>query len=222
MERAAGGQPRPVADATCAAARRPAADRAGAAAEYLEQARKFVEDRGRRPTSRPTTCCAAGRGARRPRPIDPMRLRRPSWTGSAKLRLLEGYRERDGLELGRAAAAAGRPAVLRRAAGQGALQPAGRPRARCSGCSPTTRSTPGDDRRRRTDTRAYFRGECLRAVRRPRSPRRRWDSVIFDVGRESLRRVPTLEPLRGTRAHVGALFEPRRPAQELVDTITGG
>jgi proteasome accessory factor A len=49
-----------------------------------------------------------------------------------------------------------------------------------------------------------------------------WDSVVFDLGRENLVRIPTMEPLRGTRDHVGALFESTSTAQELVDTITGG
>ena len=31
--------------------------------------------------------------------------------------------------------------------------------------------------------------------------------MIFDVGRESLVRVPMLEPLRGTKAHVGELLD---------------
>ena len=54
-----------------------------------------------------------------------------------------------------------------------------------------------------TDTRAYFRGRCLSQY--PDSvAAASWDSVIFDIGRESLERVPTLEPLRGTKAHVGA------------------
>ena len=48
-----------------------------------------------------------------------------------------------------------------------------------------------------TDTRAYFRGRCLE-----RYPTQvaaaSWDSVIFDLGRESLVRIPTLEPMRGT------------------------
>jgi Pup amidohydrolase len=58
-----------------------------------------------------------------------------------------------------------------------------------------------------SDTRAYFRGECIR--RYPGSiAAASWDSVVFDVpGRESLVRVPTLEPLRGTREHVGALLD---------------
>jgi Pup amidohydrolase len=71
------------------------------------------------------------------------------------------------------------------------------------------------------DTRAFFRGECLR-----RYPAQvaaaSWDSVVFDLGRENLVRIPTMEPLRGTREHVGALFEASPTAQDLVDTITGG
>jgi proteasome accessory factor A len=49
-----------------------------------------------------------------------------------------------------------------------------------------------------------------------------WDSVIFDIpGRESLQRVPTLEPLRGTRVHVGELLDRCRTAAELVAALTG-
>ena len=49
-----------------------------------------------------------------------------------------------------------------------------------------------------------------------------WDSVIFDIpGRESLQRVPTLEPLRGTRAHVGDLLDRCRTAADLVSALTG-
>jgi proteasome accessory factor A len=70
------------------------------------------------------------------------------------------------------------------------------------------------------DTRAYFRGRCLE--RYPNSiAAASWDSVIFDLGRESLVRIPTLEPLRGTKAHVGALLEAAKTAEELVDALTG-
>jgi Pup amidohydrolase len=38
--------------------------------------------------------------------------------------------------------------------------------------------------------------------------------VIFDVpGRDALQRVPTMEPLRGTKAHVGALLDVRTPPE---------
>ena len=33
-----------------------------------------------------------------------------------------------------------------------------------------------------------------------------WDSVILDVGSDPLRRIPMMEPLRGTKAHVAPLF----------------
>jgi Pup amidohydrolase len=71
------------------------------------------------------------------------------------------------------------------------------------------------------DTRAYFRGRCLE--RYPAEvAAASWDSVIFDLGRESLVRIPTLEPLRGTKAHVGALLEASNSAEELVDSLTKG
>ncbi len=71
------------------------------------------------------------------------------------------------------------------------------------------------------DTRAYFRGSCMR--RYPvEVAAASWDSVIFDLGRESLVRIPTLEPLRGTRKHVGELFEATSTAEELVDKLTQG
>ena len=71
------------------------------------------------------------------------------------------------------------------------------------------------------DTRAYFRGRCLRQYPEAVAAAS-WDSVIFDIpGHESLQRVPTLEPLRGTRAHVGSLLDRCRTAAELVAALTG-
>ena len=69
------------------------------------------------------------------------------------------------------------------------------------------------------DTRAYFRGRCLE--RYPSEvAAASWDSVIFDLGRESLVRIPTLEPLRGTRQHVGELLDASPTARELVEALT--
>jgi Pup amidohydrolase len=71
------------------------------------------------------------------------------------------------------------------------------------------------------DTRAYFRGRCLRQYPDAVAAAS-WDSVIFDIpGRESLQRVPTLEPLRGTKAHVGDLLDRCETASELVAALTG-
>ncbi|MFC9765036.1 depupylase/deamidase Dop [Rhodococcus jostii] len=70
-----------------------------------------------------------------------------------------------------------------------------------------------------TDTRAYFRGECLRKFGADIAAAS-WDSVIFDLGGDSLVRIPTLEPLRGSKAHVGELLESVETAKELVDELT--
>jgi len=72
------------------------------------------------------------------------------------------------------------------------------------------------------DTRAYFRGRCL--AQYPQSiAAASWDSVIFDLpGRESLQRIPTLEPLRGSRDHVGALLDRSETAEDLLSALTAG
>ncbi|MFD0559861.1 proteasome accessory factor A [Stackebrandtia endophytica] len=72
-----------------------------------------------------------------------------------------------------------------------------------------------------TDTRAYFRGRCL-AKYPSEVVAASWDSLIFDVGRESLVRVPMMEPEKGTEEHVGALFDRCPSAKDLLDIITGG
>jgi len=71
-----------------------------------------------------------------------------------------------------------------------------------------------------TDTRAYFRGKCLEKYAEHVAAAS-WDSVIFDLpGRESLQRVPTIDPLRGSRAHVGRLLEQSDTAEELFTALT--
>ena len=65
------------------------------------------------------------------------------------------------------------------------------------------------------DTRAFFRGRCLQ--RFPDAVvAANWDSIVFDVGTDALRRVPMMEPLRGTEAHVGTLFDECDSAAELL------
>ncbi|MPY98957.1 MAG: proteasome accessory factor PafA2 [Actinophytocola sp.] len=69
------------------------------------------------------------------------------------------------------------------------------------------------------DTRAYFRGRALEKYAASIAAAS-WDSVIFDIGRESLVRIPTLEPLRGTKSHVGALLDQADTAEQLVEALT--
>jgi Pup amidohydrolase len=70
------------------------------------------------------------------------------------------------------------------------------------------------------DTRAYFRGRCLEKYSEHVAAAS-WDSVIFDLpGRETLQRVPTIDPLRGSKAHVGALLDRCDTAAELFAALT--
>ena len=65
------------------------------------------------------------------------------------------------------------------------------------------------------DTRAYFRGRCIDTFPE-QVVAANWDSIVFDVGSDALRRVPMMEPMRGTRAHVGTLFDECESAAELL------
>jgi len=68
------------------------------------------------------------------------------------------------------------------------------------------------------DTRAYFRGRCLQ--RWPDSiVAANWDSLVFDTGGDPLRRVPMMEPLRGTEAHVGSLIDGCETATDLLQKL---
>jgi proteasome accessory factor A len=68
------------------------------------------------------------------------------------------------------------------------------------------------------DTRAYFRGECLRRFSEV-IVAASWDALIFDIGDEPLRKVPTLEPTRGTKAHVDSLLSASPDASTLIRNL---
>jgi proteasome accessory factor A len=69
------------------------------------------------------------------------------------------------------------------------------------------------------DTRAYFRGECLRRFSNV-IVAASWDALIFDIGDEPLRKVPTLEPTRGTKERVQRLFEASPDAATLLKNLS--
>lgn len=71
-----------------------------------------------------------------------------------------------------------------------------------------------------TDTRAYFRGRCL-ARFGDQIVSANWDSIVFDVGTDPLRRVPMMEPTRGTAAHVASVIDGSRDASELLERLGG-
>ncbi|MEL7210148.1 MAG: proteasome accessory factor PafA2 family protein, partial [Actinomycetota bacterium] len=68
------------------------------------------------------------------------------------------------------------------------------------------------------DTRAYFRGRCLSRFGE-HIVAANWDSMVFDLGDEPLRRVPMMEPGRGGRAQVGTLLEESNDLSELVERL---
>ena len=178
--------------------------------EYLERARKYAETRG-------LECVGDAVGA------DVLHRWEEVLTGLetdpatvadvvdwvAKERLLEGYRERHGLDWGdsRLAAIGLQYHDLRTEkclASRAGLQTITDPDA----VARAVTDPPGS-------TRAYFRGRCLQKW--PESiVAANWDSLVFDVGGDPLRRVPMMEPSRGTEAHVGTLIDECETAAELL------
>jgi proteasome accessory factor A len=68
------------------------------------------------------------------------------------------------------------------------------------------------------DTRAYFRGKCLQRWS-SQIVAANWDSMVFDIGGDPLRRVPMMDPTRGTEAHVGRLMEDCKSPAELLERL---
>jgi Pup amidohydrolase len=184
---------------------------------YLELARGFMASRGEDADAQTTDILERWGSTIDALRRDPMECRHQlDWV--AKLGLLESYRDRDGLDWDN-------PklhlidlqyADLRQDKGlyQKLVQRGSMERLLTDGEVAAAVTQPP------TDTRAYFRGRCL-AQYPDRIAAASWDSVIFDLpGRDSLQRIPTMEPSRGTRQHVGALLDRCETAEELFAAIT--
>ncbi len=69
-----------------------------------------------------------------------------------------------------------------------------------------------------TGTRAWFRGKCL--ARWPDAVvTANWDSLVFDIGTDPLRRVPMMDPLKGTAEHTSALLAQSTGPADLLDRL---
>jgi proteasome accessory factor A len=68
------------------------------------------------------------------------------------------------------------------------------------------------------DTRAYFRGGCLRRYG-AQVFGVNWDSISFGIGDEPIKRVMMVEPLKGSKQHVEELFNSSPTAAELVRNL---
>ena len=84
----------------------------------------------------------------------------------------------------------------------------------------------GDDEIRRamtvppTDTRAYFRGTCLRKFP-DQVTGASWSSILMDTGEAAVKRLPMADPARGTRKLVGEILERSDSATELMERLAG-
>jgi proteasome accessory factor A len=69
------------------------------------------------------------------------------------------------------------------------------------------------------DTRAYFRGQCLKKFKQQIFGVN-WDSISFNLGDGPIKRILMEEPTRGTKQHVQHLLERSATAADLVANIT--
>ena len=182
--------------------------------EYLELARKYVDREDDTPENREVVerWETILRGlADEPRSLGAQL----DWV--AKLRLLEGFRERDGLAWGdpKLRAIDLQYHDVRRERGlYHRLERSGK----------VERLTTDDEVERAVmdppdDTRAFFRGRCIGKYPDAIAAAS-WDSLIMDTGRDALQRIPMREPLRGTRAHVEDLLDACEDAASLVDRLS--
>ncbi|HEU0132891.1 MAG TPA: depupylase/deamidase Dop [Mycobacteriales bacterium] len=186
--------------------------------EYLELARKFVESGGGEADDQTADVLARWESVLTRLEDDPATCgREVDWV--AKLAILDGYRDRESLDwdshklqLVDLQYHDVRPdkGLYNRLVARGSVE-----RLVAEDDVTAAMTAPPED------TRAYFRGRCLDKYAGEVAAAS-WDSVIFDVGRDSLQRVPTMEPLRGTKTHVGELLDACDTAAELVDHLSGG
>ena len=184
--------------------------------EIFTLARKYAEDRG--------FACVGGESVgsevlRRWEEVlhgletDPATVsRQVDW--AAKLELLEAYRERHGLDWGEHRLAAVdlqyhdlRPerSLFARIDSERLVDPE------------DVRSAVTEPPR---STRAYFRGQCLKRWASSVASAN-WDSLVFDLGTDPLRRVPMMDPLRGTADHVEELLDASSSPMDLLARLSG-
>jgi proteasome accessory factor PafA2 len=181
--------------------------------EYLELARKYVDREDDTPENRDVV--ERWESVLQALERDPTTLAdRLDWV--AKRRIVQGYRERDGLDW--------RDPKLRAIDLQ--YHDVRRDRGlyhRLERSGKIERLTTDAEVDRAVmmppeDTRAYFRGRCI-AKYPDAIAAASWDSLILDTGRDALQRIPMREPLKGTRAHVQELLDACEDAASLVERL---
>jgi len=69
------------------------------------------------------------------------------------------------------------------------------------------------------DTRAYFRGMCLKKFSKEIYAAS-WTSLLFDLGNGSIKRIPLLDPLKGSRDLVGPILDKAESVEALLNMIS--
>lgn len=70
-----------------------------------------------------------------------------------------------------------------------------------------------------TDTRAYFRGSCLKKF--PKEVyAASWSSILFDVGNTTIKKVPLMDPFRGTESLTRTLLESAQSVEEVLSRLS--
>ncbi|MGZ8604821.1 MAG: depupylase/deamidase Dop [Actinomycetota bacterium] len=181
--------------------------------EYLDRAKKYVEQEDTTADNREVV--ERWEAVLTALEDDPLQLHRElDWV--AKYRLLEGYRERDGLDWS--------DHKLRLVDLQ--YHDVRRDKGlyyRLAAAGKVERLVTDDEIVRAImeppeDTRAYFRGRCIEKFPDAIAAAS-WDSMIFDTGGDALQRVPMREPLRGTREHVEDLLARSPDPATLVELL---
>jgi proteasome accessory factor PafA2 len=187
--------------------------------EYHDQARKFVDDRFGVDADLETRDVLERWGhVLDTLEADPMALSgQLDWV--AKLRLMQGYREREGLDWSA-------PKLHLVDLQYSDLRPERGLYARLAATGRVERLFSEAEIVRAVDeppedTRAWFRGKAVGKFTASIAAAS-WDSIVLDTGGDNLQRVPTLDPLRGTKAHVGALLDRCDTAADLLEALQGG
>ena len=181
--------------------------------EYFDLARKYAEDRGLESVGEE---CGSQVLAEWERVLtglesDPMSMSSTlDWV--AKYRVMEGYRDRHGLEWSD-------PKLAMMDLRYHDLRPDKSLFAKLG----VERLFTADEVERAVHeppetTRAYFRGKCLQRWSNQIAAAN-WDSLVFDLGGEPLKRVPMMEPLRGTKEIVDRLLDGCSSPAQLIERL---
>jgi proteasome accessory factor PafA2 len=181
--------------------------------EYLDLARKYAEDRGLEPVGAEVGAEVLRRWEEVLTALetDPMSLSAQlDWV--AKYRLLSGYRDRHNLSWDDPRLAAMDLQYHDVRPERSLYEKLGMERVVTEDSVTEAVTEPP------AGTRAYFRGRCLQRWASSIAAAN-WDSLVFDLGGDPLRRVPMMEPLKGTASMVDSLLEECSSPAELLERL---